>query len=262
MISKEELIELLKYNSIYDVSKLLDYSHSTIQDYCHKYDISIKNLRSTYPIKRKSNKKKDPGYNVLYKKYIIDLKSTTQIAKEFNATQPQVCKWLQKYNIKTRQGSKSFSNEKIINKLKTRKVVYTSDVIKNMSNAQIGKKWSDEQRIKMAKIMRKNVSEPNRLKLYDDIRKSWMFRRWRDQVFKRDQYSCQLCKDNKGGNLNADHIVPFAVLMKINNIFSLEDAEKCDKFWSLENGRTLCVECHKKTETYGQKTRNLLKELG
>lgn len=30
--------------------------------------------------------------------------------------------------------------------------------------------------------------------------------------------------------------------------------------WDINNGRTLCVDCHKKTETYGHKTKKLLKK--
>lgn len=60
-----------------------------------------------------------------------------------------------------------------------------------------------------------------------------IYKLWREAVFKRDGYKCLECGDNKGGNLNADHIKPFS----------------------------LCVECHKKTNTWGGKIINLKKEL-
>ncbi len=68
------------------------------------------------------------------------------------------------------------------------------------------------------------------------FRKSLAYIKWRVSVFERDDYTCQICKQ-KGGRLNADHIKPFAYFHKLR--------------LSLENGRTLCESCHRKTDTYG-----------
>lgn len=67
------------------------------------------------------------------------------------------------------------------------------------------------------------------------IRSSTTMRRWRKAVFERDNYTCVWCKQ-KGGNLNADHIKPFAFYPELR--------------FDLCNGRTLCVNCHKLTDTY------------
>jgi 5-methylcytosine-specific restriction endonuclease McrA len=61
-------------------------------------------------------------------------------------------------------------------------------------------------------------------------------RDWRKAVFERDDYTCQLCFV-RGGKLQADHIKPFKAFPELRLV--------------LENGRTLCVGCHRKTETYG-----------
>lgn len=52
---------------------------------------------------------------------------------------------------------------------------------------------------------------------------------WRNQVFKRDNYTCQLC-DSYGGGLHADHIKPWANFPELR--------------YEITNGRTLCVPCH------------------
>jgi len=66
----------------------------------------------------------------------------------------------------------------------------------------------------------------------EKIRHSKEYKEWRISVFERDNYTCVNCGDDKGGNLNADHIKPF----------SLFPALRLD----INNGRTLCVYCHKK----------------
>ena len=69
------------------------------------------------------------------------------------------------------------------------------------------------------------------------IRNSIEYKLWREAVFKRDNYTCVWCFDNKGGNLNADHIKPFSLFPELR--------------FAIDNGRTLCVDCHRKTDTYG-----------
>lgn len=74
------------------------------------------------------------------------------------------------------------------------------------------------------------------------------YRRWRQAVYVRDDYTCQLC-DVRGGNLHADHILPFSSYPELR--------------YELSNGRTLCAECHRKTPTYGSRPRKkALQALG
>lgn len=67
------------------------------------------------------------------------------------------------------------------------------------------------------------------------IRNSLEYRLWRTAVFERDHYTCRFC-GKKGGRLNADHIKPFADYPELR--------------FAIDNGRTLCEDCHKKTPTY------------
>lgn len=53
---------------------------------------------------------------------------------------------------------------------------------------------------------------------------------WRKSVYKRDNYTCQCCGDNKGGNLNAHH--------KDSYDWAIE------KRLNIDNGITLCDNCH------------------
>ena len=81
------------------------------------------------------------------------------------------------------------------------------------------------------------------------IRNSFEYRQWQKFCLKRDDYTCQIC-GKRGSELHVDHIKPFSLILKENNITSLELAINCEELWNLNNGRTLCVDCHRKTDTY------------
>jgi 5-methylcytosine-specific restriction endonuclease McrA len=73
------------------------------------------------------------------------------------------------------------------------------------------------------------------------------YKNWRKAVYERDNYTCQFC--GKRGDLNADHIKPLYTNPELA--------------YDVNNGRTLCVECHKKTDTWGRKvkTRYICEEI-
>lgn len=74
------------------------------------------------------------------------------------------------------------------------------------------------------------------------IRTSRPFRTWREAVFKRDNWTCCICK-NHGGKLNAHHIKSFSEYPELRFV--------------VENGITLCKECHRKTENYAKRKSKL-----
>lgn len=71
---------------------------------------------------------------------------------------------------------------------------------------------------------------------------------WRVAVFIRDDHRCVQCGSKK--QLEADHMKSFALLVRENEIKNTEDARGCVVLWDVGNGRTLCKECHRKTDTY------------
>jgi len=106
---------------------------------------------------------------------------------------------------------------------------HTPEALKKMSLAQKGEKGSNWQggKTEQAKL----------------IKSSSEYRLWREAVFARDNWTCVWC-DARNGNgkfieLHADHIKPFALYPELR--------------FAIDNGRTLCIDCHKKTDTYGFK---------
>lgn len=99
------------------------------------------------------------------------------------------------------------------------------------------------------------------------IRNSLEMKSWVRSIFERDNYTCVFCKaKNFKGNgktikLNADHIKSFSSIIKEHNIITANDALVCKKLWDLENGRTLCLDCHKKTDSFGGKGNSNSKKL-
>ena len=77
------------------------------------------------------------------------------------------------------------------------------------------------------------------------IRTSFTYKIWRNEVFRRDNYTCIFGGEEHGNKLNADHIKPFAYFPDLR--------------FSLDNGRTLCVDCHRKTDTYAGRVFNYTK---
>lgn len=77
------------------------------------------------------------------------------------------------------------------------------------------------------------------------LRNSIEYRFWREAVFKRDNYTCVWCY-KRFCRLNADHIKPFSLFPELR--------------FAIDNGRTLCVECHRKTDTWGYKCNKIKNE--
>jgi 5-methylcytosine-specific restriction endonuclease McrA len=73
------------------------------------------------------------------------------------------------------------------------------------------------------------------------LRKSLEYKFWREAVFKRDNYTCVFCGARNGNGkrveLEADHIKRFANYPELR--------------FDVNNGRTLCKNCHRITKTWG-----------
>ena len=118
-----------------------------------------------------------------------------------------------------------------------------SHIGKPSSRGMLGKRHSSEVRARQSLSHRgeKHYNwQGGKTEINRTIRRSLEYREWRKLVFERDNYVCVECGE-VGGRLHADHIKPFSQFVELRFIVS--------------NGRTLCVPCHKKTPTWGAKSR-------
>ena len=118
------------------------------------------------------------------------------------------------------------SPETIAKRVSSRKgYKHSEETIRKISDSH--KKGKDSH------LWRGGITEKNKM-----IRKSLEYKLWRKSVFERDKYTCVWCGE-VGGDLNADHIKPFAYYPELR--------------FAIDNGRTLCVPCHRTTDTWGAK---------
>jgi hypothetical protein len=89
-----------------------------------------------------------------------------------------------------------------------------SQVIGDTRNGPANPNWRDD------------LTDEERLNRRDNAKQV----AWRNEVFKRDRFTCQSCKDADGGNLNGHHIESYNANRTLR--------------WEVSNGITLCETCH------------------
>ena len=84
--------------------------------------------------------------------------------------------------------------------------------------------------------------------LYDKIKQTLQYKSWRDSVYRRDYWHCQICnKHCEGGNIVAHHRKAFADYPELR--------------FDIDNGITLCRGCHLKIHRGEEKTNGYGSEI-
>lgn len=98
-------------------------------------------------------------------------------------------------------------------------------------------KFSEEHKKRISVALRSNKNGIGH-KLTPDklIRNSMEYKLWRKAVFERDRWTCIWC-GYKGSKIQADHIKRFSEFPELR--------------FAIDNGRTLCGDCHRKTHNWG-----------
>jgi len=190
--------------------------------------------------------KRDIPMDILKKMYYEKRMSLRQIAPYFNVNYQTILNRMEEYGLPRRNSGEH-----------KRGVPHTKEHRDKISKSLKGKKHSyiRKRRISKSKIgissplkgLRKET-HPDKIKcgcckenhwnwkggISDEnirIRQSSKYKTWRDKVFKRDNFTCKDC-GVRGTYLQAHHIKPFSKYKELR--------------FDIDNGITLCLECHKK----------------
>jgi hypothetical protein len=195
----------------------------------------------------------------LYEQYVVNQRTYDDIGKEIGATKYGVYHAMKRYGFEARKHSskhKRLNDKDWLRRMYEEELLSTKQIA-DLIGATVGAVGSSlvHMGVKLRSTKdgwrtrfpngrygkntpnwRGGVSPENML-----IRSGKDYKLWRKAVFERDNYTCHFC-GKRGGDMEADHIKPFAFFPELR--------------LAIDNGRTLCKPCHRKTDTYGAKRKN------
>ena len=183
----------------------------------------------------------------LYQKYVVEMLPTSKIALQIGKGKTTIITHLKDLGIELRHGSSaiktqwlnndsrkekqaSFAKYKLTQKEVREKIHITQQTKEYRQKQSLSKQGSKNGMFgkirELSPQWNPNLSDDERIKgrkTFDDVQ-------WRNDVFKRDNYTCKKCGDNKGHNLNAHHIINHCKDKSLR--------------YDVNNGITLCDKCH------------------
>ena len=214
-------------------------------------------------VKRIEDKFNKDIRTILHELYVEQKLSTRKIAEIIDLSVNKTQEYLHRYNIPLRHGSEAVKTQWINNDERrklSRKTLLKKEVRDKIRQAQQTEEYKMKQSI--SKTGKKNgmygVTGENHHNWDSERtheqrvaeRKTLKDSRWRNSVFERDNYICQVCGYDKGGCLVSHHLNSY-------------DKHKKDRY-NIDNGITLCDTCHKEFHSaygYGNNTKEQFDEF-
>lgn len=187
--------------------------------------------------------------------YFKENLSYAQIEDRLNLKRGRIYFWFKKYKIKSRTYSDAgkgrvFSEEHRSKISKSNSKPHTEERKKKISKSHLGKKIGNEHKEKIRnKFIGLRIGNKHPMwrgglsTMRNRLRQSCEYRNWRKIVYERDNYICQLCNSERK-YLNCHHIETFSSIVEKYSLKSYDDYLNCEILWSIDNGITLCKDCH------------------
>lgn len=138
---------------------------------------------------------------------------------------------------------------------------------KKISLSKTGQKLSEEHRRKIAEGLKRAIKEGRRViraksdselnHLIARMRWNTRYLQWRQSCLMRDGFACKKCGNTDASCLEVHHKKSLAKLIRdaISCMPLLSGYDACilySPMWDTNNGVTLCIECHAKTDSFGK----------
>lgn len=168
-------------------------------------------------IEKQSIKTKGITREILYDLYVIKHKSTTEIGKIYGVCDGTILNLMKKFNIP------SFSNSEAYK-------IYLYE----KGGLEKAREYASSMENRIRSSCRQHGIDVNNFQGFSTTeqhiaRNNYKYKDWKQQVFKRDNYTCQCC-GKRGGDLNAHHLYNFSEYVSLR--------------YDVDNGITFCKECH------------------
>lgn len=254
-ITKEYLIEE-------HVNKRLPYCVIAKQIGCHSREVKAKLLEYGIYIKDIDLRKwkniltKD----FLEKEHILNLKSCPILAKEIGCDKRTIANYLKVYNlpiiydIAREKANRILTKEYLVDNYSQKEKSIAHIALETGVHPKIIKSRLLEYRISLEKIEKSSEFFSSLLRKIRGLQK---YKDWRTTILKRDSFTCVKCS-YYGNYLEVDHKVSLKKLLldflevsaslNLNEKNKLDLVKKWPSFWDINNGQTLCFECHNKVE--------------
>jgi len=202
--------------------------------------------------------------NWIERRYLIDFLSIRNISNILYGDEKHmssVRNWLNKFDIPIRQGSEAIKTQWI--DADERRELSRNLANENLQQESVRKRikkiqQTEEYKLKQSKtksgsnngmfgVIGENHPRWDESRTHEkriEERKTFEYSQWRNSVFERDGWKCRICNDDTGGNLTAHHL----------NSYDEFESER----YLVDNGITLCDECHKRFHSlygYGKNTK-------
>lgn len=208
-------------------------SSQTIYNWLDKYGIPRRQGREAQrPI--------TPNKETLQELYIEQELSIDQIGRMLGSSESSISKLLDQYGIPKRERWEKMAGWNKGQSIPEKQRQHLSEIARQRTGTdspRYGVELSDETKQKISNSLKGRFRGPDNPQWKGgsaNKRHKWHsryeYKEWRNAIFERDGYTCQMCGKPSEGDIEAHHIYPWC--------------DYPDRRLDVGNGITLCQECH------------------